>query len=105
MSNLDETTKNILLLLIGSAIFAAGQELRESTPNYTDLRNANEYDNELKQYMIDGEAHTGIIVAGAAVIAAWATQSLVPALALIGVYGALVWYQHSVYKSPAPVTA
>lgn len=102
---LDETTRNILLLLVGSAIFAAGQELRESTPKYTDLRNASEHDHDIKQFLIDGECHTGIIVAGAAVIAAWATKSIIPALTLIGVYGALVWYQHSVYKAPAPVTA
>lgn len=105
MANLDETTKNILLLLIGSAIFAAGQELRESTPTYNELRNAHEHDYDLKQYLIDGECHTAIIVAGAAVIAAWATNSFVPALTLIGVYGALVWYQHSVYKAPAPTMA
>ena len=105
MITFDETTRDVLLLLVGAALFEAGRELRESTPEYSELRNASDDDHHLKQYLIDGQAHTGIIVGGAALIAAWACKSLYPALVLIGVYGALVWYQHSVYKSPRPAMA
>ena len=105
MITFDETTRDVLLLLVGAALFEAGRELRESTPEYSELRNASDDDHHLKQYLIDGQAHTGIIVGGAALIAAWACKSLYPALVLIGVYGGLVWYQHSVLQSPRPATA
>lgn len=105
MVTFDETTRDVLLLLVGAALFEAGRELRESTPSYTELRNADDMDIHTKQYLIDGQAHTAVIVGGAALIAAWACKSLYPALVLIAVYGGLVWYQHSVYKSPAPHNA
>jgi hypothetical protein len=105
MITFDETTRDVLLLLVGAALFEAGRELRESTPEYHELRNADSDDHHIKQYLIDGQAHTGIIVGGAALIAAWACKSLYPALVLIAVYGGLVWYQHSVYRSPAPAAA
>ena len=105
MITFDETTRDVLLLLVGAALFEAGRELRESTPEYSELRNASDDDHHIKQSLIDGQAHTGIIVGGAALIAAWACKSLYPALVLIGVYGGLVWYQHSVLQSPRPATA
>ena len=105
MVTFDETTRDVLLLLVGAALFEAGRELRESTPDYSELRNAGEDDKHIKQYLIDGQAHTAIIVGGAALIAAWACKSLYPALVLIAVYGGLVWYQHSVYGAPAPKAA
>jgi hypothetical protein len=105
MITFDETTRDVLLLLVGAALFEAGRELRESTPEYHELRNAGDHDHDIKQYLIDGQAHTGIIVGGAALIAAWACKSLYPALVLIAVYGGLVYYQHSVLKAPTATTA
>jgi len=104
MVTFDETTRDVLLLLVGAALFEAGRELRESTPEYHELRNASDQDFHIKQYLIDGQAHTAIIVGGAAVIAAYACKSLLPALVLIAVYGGLCYYQHSVLKAPT-VTA
>jgi hypothetical protein len=54
----------------------------------------------MMQHLVDGEAHTGIVMAGAALVAAWACDSFLPALILIATYGALVWYNHSVLAAP-----
>ena len=98
--NFDDSTRDVLLLLIGVAIFEAARELRESTPEYSELRTAHDDDDKLKQHLIDGQAHTAFAVGGAALVAAWACSSWYPALVLVAVYGGLVWYQHSVLKAP-----
>lgn len=90
-----------LLLLAGAALFELGREMRESTPDLKDLRRSNEHSHvEYLQDLLDGQAHTGIIVAGAALLTAWAFDSYTPALILLGTFGALAWYQHSILTAP-----
>jgi hypothetical protein len=91
-----------LLLLAGAALFELGREIREATPPTKELREADEHTRlEYLQDLLDGQAHTGIIVAGAALLTAWAFDSLTPSLILLGTFGALVWYQHSILSAPA----
>ena len=90
-----------LLLLAGAALFEIGREIREATPEYKELRESSEVTHyEYFQQLLDGQAHTGIVVGGAALLTAWAFDSLTPALIVLGTFGALVWYQHSVLNAP-----
>ena len=98
---MNETTRMVLLLLVGAAIFEIGREMRECTPAMSECRDADKDDYRVKQYMVDGQGHAGIIAIGAALVAWWACKDVMPALIILGVYAALVWYQHSVLKAPA----
>lgn len=102
MLTADNSTKAVLLFLVGAALFEVSRELRESTPHIEALRQADS-ENErhaLAQHLVDGEAATGIVVAGAALVSAWACDSWVPALILVGTYLALVYYRHDILGAP-----
>lgn len=102
ITDMDNSTRMVLLLLIGAAIFEVGRELREATPDLHELRVSDDDDTRHKyaQHLVDGQAMTGIMVAGAALVAAWACGHWFPGLVLIGVYAALVWFQHDILRSP-----
>lgn len=99
MLNLDNSEKTVLLLIVGLGIFELGREMREACPPMADMRQCDN-DPHLLQHLVDGEAHTGIIVAGAALVASLACGNITPGLILLATYGALVWYNHSVLKAP-----
>ena len=93
--------KTGLLLLAGAALFELGREIREATPATKELREADEHTRlEYLQDLLDGQAHTAIIVAGASLLTVYAFDSFTPALILLGTFGALVWYQHSILSAP-----
>ena len=98
----DDNAKGALLLIMGAAIFELGREMRESCPSYETCRDTSDHDHsKIKQYLVDGEMHAGILVAGAALISWWAFKDLFPVMVIIGVYAALVWHQHSVLAAPS----
>jgi hypothetical protein len=100
--DLSESGKTGLLLLAGAALFELGREIREATPSNKELREAGESTRlEYLQDLLDGQAHTGIIVAGASLLTVFAFDSFTPALILLGTFGALVWYQHSILSAPS----
>ena len=99
----NETTRMVLLLLVGAAIFELGREMRECTPEMSDCRECDHDSYEghrMRQHMVDGQGHAGIIAIGAALVAWWACKDVMPALIILAVYAALVWYQHSLLSAP-----
>lgn len=92
--------KAAVLGLVGLGVFYVAQEYRESCPDVSDLRTANG-GADMLQHLIDGEAHTAIVVAGFALAASWVAGDLWPAALIVAVFGALCWYHHSVLAAPA----
>lgn len=97
---MDESTRTVLVFVTALAILELGREMRECGPSLKECREAGR-DSATFQHLIDGQGHAGIIVAGAALVAWWASKDVVPALIIVGTYAALVWYQHSLVKAPA----
>jgi hypothetical protein len=102
MLELSNESKTALLLLVGAAVFELGREMREASPELSEMRKASEHERaDYLQHLVDGQAQTAIIVAGAALVATWATGSFTPGLILLGTFGALAYYQHSVLNAPS----
>ena len=102
MLDLNNESKTVLLLLVGAAVFEIGREMRQPAPELPEMRRAENHQRaEYLQHLVDGQAQTGILVGGAALVATWASGSFTPGLILLGTYGALVWYQHSVLNAPS----
>ena len=99
---INDSTRTVLVFVAALAILEIGREMRESGPSLKEMRQTEDGDRHVVlQHLIDAHAETGILVGGVALVAWWASRDIVPALVIVGVFGALVWYQHSVLRAPA----